>query len=241
MKNNNHPAPWLPLLLKYTATTTGRDKVYRFIQYLGKFAAYRLATLDPKGNKDQVDKITKLVKHLSLSRKLMRIGRPLEYAQNLIAGVPTTKDPVLLYSLIAKNGLLAIWMGFDFLAWAQGVGIWKSADPKALSQNTNRFWFAGLAAGYIATVYNVHVLAVLEKAKREGAAMSEDQGKEAKALLASRNKLLRDLFQQSLDILVPAKGLELISLSDGVIGLTGALTSLMGAQAQWGKVNSSSK
>ncbi|ORZ37702.1 peroxisomal biogenesis factor 11 [Catenaria anguillulae PL171] len=234
------------MLTKYTATTVGRDKLYRLIQYLSKFLAHRLLTLDAKANKDTIDKLTKLVKHLSLSRKLMRIGRPLEYAQNLLTNVPATKDPVIRYCLIGKNMLLTVWMGYDFLAWAQGVGLWKSTDAKRMQERTNRFWFAGLACGLVSTVYQIHVnmskyvrfaCVRLLSLSRFRSMLSTHLLTYPRSVYSTRSKLLRQIFQELLDILVPAKGLGYHSLSDGVIGLTGALTSAMGAQAQWNKVH----
>ncbi|KAI9183138.1 Peroxisomal membrane protein PMP27 [Blastocladiella emersonii ATCC 22665] len=229
----------LPLIIKYTATTTGRDKVYRLVQYLCKFLAYRLAQTDSAGsNKDLVAKLTKLVKHLSLSRKLMRIGRPIEYAQNLITGLATQRDEVIKYCVVGKNALLTVWMGYDFLAWAQGVGLWKSDNPTTFSNRLNKFWFSGLVCGLVSTAYQIHKNETrLAAVKAASGNASEEIVKEEKALIANRRKLARQIFQESLDILVPAKGLGYIGLSDGVIGLTGALTSLMGVQAQWKKVH----
>ncbi|KNE57212.1 hypothetical protein AMAG_02953 [Allomyces macrogynus ATCC 38327] len=228
-------------ITKYTATTTGRDKVYRFIQYFSRFLAFRLLAADPKGNKELASKITKLVKHLSLSRKLMRIGRPLEYFLNIMNGIATQKDEFIKYCLIGKNAALSVWMVFDFLAWAQGVGLWKSKNPELLSLRTNRFWITGLIFGLMSTWYQItgvlkrHL--ALQKVKAQNKLTAEDTLAEEKAVHAASKKLARQVFQESLDILVPARGLKWVTLSDGFIGLSGALTSLMGAESQWKKVH----
>src|SRR5690349_9608420 len=55
--------PWL----KYTATTVGRDKIYRAVQYFSRFLAWYL--LRQGATKETVARFNNLKKTLGLSRK----------------------------------------------------------------------------------------------------------------------------------------------------------------------------
>jgi hypothetical protein len=55
--------PWL----KYTATTVGRDKIYRAVQYFSRFLAWYL--LRQGATKETVARFNSLKKTLGLSRK----------------------------------------------------------------------------------------------------------------------------------------------------------------------------
>ncbi|KAG0276558.1 hypothetical protein BGZ95_007393, partial [Linnemannia exigua] len=52
-----------------------------------------------------------------------------------------------------------------------------------------------------------------------------------------QHALNKALLQDGLDLLIPASGLGYVDLDDGVVGLIGTATSLMGAESHWAKVN----
>ena len=56
--------PWI----KFTATTVGRDKLYRTIQYVSKLLAYHFAQ-QGLATKENVDRLTKLSNSVGLARK----------------------------------------------------------------------------------------------------------------------------------------------------------------------------
>lgn len=60
--------------------------------------------------------------------------------------------------------------------------------------------------------------------------------KEGEALVKERREVETQLLQDSLDALIPASALEYIRISDGLVGLAGFYTSLMGMRSQWRKV-----
>ncbi|KAL7746610.1 Peroxisomal membrane protein PMP27 [Sorochytrium milnesiophthora] len=206
------PPPELQKIVKYTATTTGRDKCYRLVQYASKFLAYQLTQHGGAEHKDTVTKLNLLVKHLSLSRK----RTPLEYLQTLLQTLSKEQDEVVKTCTIAKNVTLSVWMAFDFAIWAQGVGLWKSKNPTVLSRRNNLFWIYGLLFGWLA-----NLLAVVNASKDDATTT------ERKKLLANRKTLVRDVLHTAIDMLVPAKGLGWVDLSDGVIGITGSISSIL--------------
>jgi peroxin-11B len=54
--------------LRFAATTVGRDKVYRFVQYFARFLAYYLAQRE-NYNKETVQRLSNLKSSIGLARK----------------------------------------------------------------------------------------------------------------------------------------------------------------------------
>ena len=54
--------------MRFAATTVGRDKVYRFVQYLSRFLAYYLAQREGY-NKETVQRLANLKSSIGLARK----------------------------------------------------------------------------------------------------------------------------------------------------------------------------
>ena len=69
MLKTSLPLRPLPIdsFLKLLASTQGRDKVYRLIQYFGRFLAYYLAKMSPSS--EYVKRIQKLSVAIGLARK----------------------------------------------------------------------------------------------------------------------------------------------------------------------------
>ena len=56
---------WIDQWIKFTATTAGRDKIYRFFQYFSRFLAYNLAS----DSNNLAERLAKLSLAISQSRK----------------------------------------------------------------------------------------------------------------------------------------------------------------------------
>ncbi|KAF9368918.1 Peroxisomal membrane protein PMP27, partial [Podila verticillata] len=100
--------PWL----KFTATTVGRDKLYRGVQYFSRFLAWYL--LRQGASKETVARFNNLKKTLGLSRKLMRFGKPIEHLEGA-ALATSVKDEFLRFCGVAKQLSYAGYLTFDGL------------------------------------------------------------------------------------------------------------------------------
>ncbi|CAG8710741.1 15871_t:CDS:2, partial [Dentiscutata heterogama] len=54
-------------------------------------------------------------------------------------------------------------------------------------------------------------------------------------LRRERKNLIRQLFQDLFDIMIPLTSLGYIHLEDGVVGLAGVFSAIIGAKIQWEK------
>jgi len=238
-------------ILKLLATTVGRDKIYRAVQYFARFYAWYLYR---KGSsKDDVARWNALKDSLATSRKLMRVGKPLEHIQAATNsfGLP---DEMLKATAIGRQLGYAGYLTLDMLVWVQKSGFYKFKNIKTINENAQRFWLVGIAFSIISGIYKlrkVHLrLHALERTKRSKqvelqalgnasarSSADADYRVEEKTLDNERHATLYQLLQDALDATIPATSLKYLNLDDGIIGLAGLATSLMGAKTQWKKVN----
>lgn len=231
-----HPA--ITASLKVGSTTVGRDKLYRAIQYFARFLAFYCLR---KGySKETVARLSALKSTLALSRKLMRIGKPLEHAQAAVKALDVS-NPVLKFTALGRQLGYAGYLFNDMLVWAHTAKVRPlAADRYAkIQQRAARLWFTGIAFSIVSSLYKVVGLNAREKAvaRPRGDAEKEVERKiELRQIKAQQASVRTQLVQDSLDILLPAGTLGYHNLDDGVLGLVGFVTSIMGLRSQIGKV-----
>ncbi|KAG0199506.1 Peroxisomal membrane protein PMP27 [Mortierella sp. GBA30] len=223
--------PWL----KYTATTVGRDKIYRAVQYFSRFLAWYL--LRQGYTKETVARFNSLKKTLGLSRK----RKPIEHLDNAVKAT-TVKDEFLRYCTIGKQLSYAGYLTLDGLIFIDGSGAYKFQNIKKYSELASKFWLAGIVFGFISGLYKTRQIQIRRETAARGLSHSAESEKshartELKALAKEQHSVNKQLLQDGLDMLIPATGLGYLSLDDGAVGLIGTATAIMGAKSQWAKVN----
>ncbi|KAG0223024.1 peroxisomal biogenesis factor 11 [Mortierella sp. GBAus27b] len=230
--------PWL----KFTATTAGRDKLYRTVQYFSRFLAWYVARLG--ATKETVARFNNLKKALGLSRKLMRIGKPIEHVEAAVVAATALSDKMLLVSIVGKQLSYAGYLTYDALIFLDGAGAYKFKEIKRYNELANKFWLAGILFSILTGLYKTRRIQI-----RRGAAVrnlkqsGEKEGDkshahtELKAIAKEQRDVNWQLLQDALDALIPSSSLGYVNLDDGIVGLVGTITSIMGAQTQWAKVN----
>ncbi|KDQ63612.1 hypothetical protein JAAARDRAFT_118980 [Jaapia argillacea MUCL 33604] len=231
--------------LKLLGTTTGRDKTYRAVQYLARFLAWFLLT---RGYKDQSVRWNALKSHLALGRKMMRLGKPLENLQAALRAIQSygkgeTGEQI---TTIARQLSYFGYLSYDTLVWANAIKFitLKPETAQKVNKTANRFWLAGILLNITHGLLKAGRLANEAKKLRSGPAWSEkDVGAEADlelkyrslevARAATRHQFVIDV----LDVWLPATSLGLVNINEGVLGIFGLVTSIMGFRSQWIAVN----
>ncbi|ORY91643.1 peroxisomal biogenesis factor 11 [Leucosporidium creatinivorum] len=230
-----HPA--LTSALKVGSTTVGRDKLYRAIQYLARFLAFY--TLRKGYSNETVARLSALKSTLALSRKLMRIGKPLEHLQAAVKSLDV-QDPFLKITALGRQLGYAGYLTNDMLVWAHTAKVRPFTAPTAqkIGQRAAQFWLAGISFSILSSLYRLVDLNRREQqARRVGASEKEgDRKVELKTVLAQRSAVRTQLLQDALDFLLPAGTLGYHNLDDGVLGIVGVVTSIMGLRSQITKV-----
>ncbi|GAA5841332.1 hypothetical protein JCM9279_000616 [Rhodotorula babjevae] len=230
-----HPA--ISASLKVGSTTVGRDKLYRAIQYYARFLAWYCLR---KGYANEtVAHLNALKSALGLSRKLMRIGKPLEHAQAAVKSLDI-QDSVLKLTTVGRQVGYAGYLVHDMLVWLHSAKVYSFSPVtyKRIQLRAARLWMTGIACSIVCSVYKLYGLQQREAAVRRafGGEKVDERKVELKTIRTQQAATRYQLVQDSLDILIPSGTLGYHSLNDGVIGLAGTVTSFMGLRSQVNKV-----
>ncbi|KAJ9496073.1 Peroxisomal membrane protein PMP27 [Exophiala xenobiotica] len=228
-----HPA--VTHYLRYVATTVGRDKVLRTIQYFSRFYAWYLyRTNNPTS---AIQPWTTLKNQFSLTRKILRIGKFVEHlragSEIYDAAVKSSNgDKVTQYLQTLRQIGYAGYMLFDMMTVLDAMGVKKDPKAKNIQTLAYRFWCTGLIASALAGIYNNYKLSARTRAVDEKDAEAKvEKVKIAKQQRAVNIQLISDLC----DLTVPSTALGYINLDDGIIGLAGTTSSLLGVYGAWQK------
>ncbi|OLN85167.1 Peroxisomal membrane protein PMP30A [Colletotrichum chlorophyti] len=217
--------------LKFVATTVGRDKLLRTLQYFARFYAWYLFRTN--GSKADIAPWDALKKQFGLTRKLMRVGKNVEHFKAAAqASDNKTTDPILRYAAVGRQLGYAGYLTFDAATVLDATGIRKWDGAKKLQKEAFRFWAIGLIFSIVGQTYTLYRLQQREAKvdKKEGEGVVEAK-RIAIERAASRLQLLSDLC----DLTVPTSALAWANFDDGIVGLAGTVSSLIGVYTQWKK------
>lgn len=155
--------------LKFVATTIGRDKLLRTIQYFARFYSWYL--LRTNGSKSQIASWDALKKQFGLARKIFRAGKNVEHLKAAASAADSKSlDPVLQYATIGRQLGYAGYLSFDLATLPDALGFSKSPRAKTFQREAYRFWAIGIACSLVAQLYSLHLL------KRRAALLDTKEG-----------------------------------------------------------------
>ncbi|KAI9832436.1 MAG: Peroxisomal membrane protein PMP27 [Phylliscum demangeonii] len=223
--------PTVAHYLRFVATTIGRDKLLRTIQYFARFYAWYLVRT--KHSAARVAPLEAITKHFGLSRKLLSIGKNVEHLKAAaVAADARGLDPVLQYCTVARQLCYALYLTLDTVTYLDVVGIRRSSAAKRLQRDAYKAWLAGLIFNTVAGVYSLAQLrrrqSVLDRKEGEGVVEGKRLERER---MATNLQLVSDLC----DITLPSSALGYVNLHDGVVGLAGLVSSVIGVWNVWQK------
>ncbi|KAI1106558.1 peroxisomal biogenesis factor 11 [Jackrogersella minutella] len=225
--------PTVAHYLKFVATTVGRDKLLRTLQYFSRFYAWYLFRTN--GTKGEVAPFEAIKKQFGLARKLLRVGKNVEHfkaAASAADDKASVPDPVLRYAAIGRQLGYAGYLTFDAATVLDALGVRRWEGAKRAQREAYRFWAVGLLCSLVAQSYILYKLREREAKvdKKEGEGVVESK-RIALERAASQLQLISDLC----DLTVPTSALGWIGFDDGFVGLAGTVSSLIGVYLQWKK------
>lgn len=157
--------------LRFVATTVGRDKLLRTIQYFARFYSWYL--LRTNGSKSQIAAWDALKKQFGLARKIFRAGKNVEHFKAAAAAADSkTLDPVLQYATVGRQLGYAGYLTCDLATLPDALGVKKWDRAKTFQREAYRFWAIGLVCSVIAQLYSLHLL------NRRGALLDTKEGED---------------------------------------------------------------
>ena len=162
--------------LRFVATTVGRDKVLRTLQYFARFYAWYL--LRTNGTKADIAPWDAVKKQFGLARKIMRAGKNVEHFKAAaVAADAKTMDPVLRYAAVGRQLGYAGYLTLDLATLLDAAGIRKSPSAKKFQTEAYRFWAIGILCSVVAQLYTQYRLKEREAKvdKKEGEGVVESK------------------------------------------------------------------
>lgn len=163
--------------LRFVATTVGRDKVLRLLQYFARFYSWYL--LRTNATRAEIAPYEAIKKSFGQTRKLLRVGKNIEHIKAAAVAFDslTTKsanggDAVLKYCALGRQLGYAGYLTGDLLTVPTTLNIKAWDGAKRAGREAYRFWAMGLACSIVAQVYTLHQLrqreAKVDKKEGEG-------------------------------------------------------------------------
>lgn len=233
--------PTLNRSLKLWATTVGRDKTYRLVQYFSRFLAWYFLLL---GRKEQAARYNALKSALGSGRKLMRLFKPIEHAQAALRAASTPEYPFEQYTAIGRQLGYFGYLSLDMIVWANSIKFLSLSPETAKKVNltSQRFWLSGILFSIVHSAAKSARITQEVKKLREVGSVAEKDPKDQVYLKAQAATLKKayavsqyQLIQDSLDIWLPVTNLQFVQLNDGVLGIIGTITSIMALRLNWAK------
>ncbi|RCI16230.1 hypothetical protein L249_2806 [Ophiocordyceps polyrhachis-furcata BCC 54312] len=257
--------PSLAHYLRFAATTLGRDKLLRTVQYFARFYAWYL--LRTNALQSNIDPWAALKRQLGLTRRILRLGKPLEHLQAAALAFDqqrrrksgssnsnnkdndnnnnSEKNTTTTTSNI--KSVDSCFRTYVAVARQLSYAVYLSLDALALpdalglvksprAPAIQRQAYRFWAFGIIFSI--AAQLYSLRQLRRREAAIDRRDGEgvvESKRIAFERSASRIQLLCDLCDLTIPTSALGWLSFDDGFVGLAGACSSLIGIHSQWSK------
>jgi len=166
----------------------------------------------------------------------MRIGKNVEsFKAASLAYDEKAIDPFLKYTSVGRHLGYAGYLTFDSIHYLDAAGIYKLSNAKAISDLAYRFWFSGLVCSIVSSAYTLRRIA-----QRHASLNKQDAEHtvEEKKLVRDEKLIKTQLISDLCDVTIPGYALGIWGfqgLDDGIVGLAGTVSSVIGCTAAWAR------
>uniref|UniRef100_A0A0B7BS85 Peroxisomal membrane protein 11B n=1 Tax=Arion vulgaris TaxID=1028688 RepID=A0A0B7BS85_9EUPU len=237
---------FLDTFVKFNSLASGRDKLFRLLQYGSKFGWWYLQQTDV--TPEIVIKLQRLSSALSTTRKFMRLGKSIDFLHGANRSLYLT-DAVLRWSITLSKLNQSVYLLFDHVIWAGRVGL-ATIDKDKWANLSSRFWIATIILNLVRDLYEI-IQIFVQELKLKAVKSSRSQYKNGvsehkqitKPFLTSTQVIMKcivenqpvflDLVRNLCDLVLPLEALGHIKASPGVQGLAGTVSSIIGIASSW--------
>ncbi|CAK7264411.1 Peroxisomal membrane protein PMP27 [Sporothrix epigloea] len=232
--------PTVAHYLRFAATTVGRDKLLRTVQYFARFYVwYRLRT---NATTAEMAPWAALKTVLGKARKLLQAGKNVEHFKAAVAASQDPKlstaavgSPLLRYATVGRQLSYASYLTIELIMLPESLGVRKLGDralATRLKRDATRLWTVGLLCSVFIQLSTLRRLQARETLldRKDGEGVVESK-RIAKERTASHLQLICD----ACDLTNTTSSLGWTSFDDGVVGLAGTAAGMIGIYNQWKK------
>ncbi|KAK7116831.1 peroxisomal membrane protein 11B-like [Littorina saxatilis] len=237
-------------IVKFNAQASGRDKLFRLVQYCSKFIGWYLQQASVA--EDFVQKLQLISNALSTCRKFLRVGKSADFVHAALQSLHISDD-VLRWTITVSKVNQAVYLVFDHIVLAGRLGIAK-VDKDKWNRLSAQFWLVTLVLGMTRDVYDL-INCIGRDLRDRDAKLSQQRKVSGETLdnnnlhrprkavpsksrvvwrsVADNKPLVLDLVKNLSDLVLPLEALGHIQASPGVQGLFGVLSSVIGIVTTW--------
>ncbi|XP_042202662.1 peroxisomal membrane protein 11B isoform X2 [Callorhinchus milii] len=184
--------------------------------------------------------------HMSLGRKLFRLGNSLEALEAAKRSIHLS-DLVLRFCITVSHLNRAMYFACDNILWAGKVGLASKMDQEKWSQRSFRYYLFALIMSLTRDAYDLSLLMQREAQSRHKASTPAENGytpRSGSGITLLREKarvqlsllhcalranppLLLDILKNVCDIFIPLDKLGLFKTNPGMVGVCGLTSSAL--------------
>ncbi|XP_014746765.1 PREDICTED: peroxisomal membrane protein 11B [Sturnus vulgaris] len=233
--------------VRFSAQSQARERLLRAAQYACTLAGAALSRAGngSGGSSGTLSRLQHLEAHLSLGRKLLRLGGS---AEALVGAQRSLHlpDPVLRFCLTLSHLNRALFLACDNVLWAGKTGVLPGLAMDKWSQRSFRYYLFALVVNLSRDAYEIRVLLErAEAARKRGKSPEKRPQLQADGriqrlrlqlqlqlqlllqVLRDNPPLLLDVLRNACDLVIPLEKLGLCRSSPGIVGFCGLASSLL--------------
>uniref|UniRef100_A0A3Q2QEC6 Peroxisomal biogenesis factor 11 beta n=1 Tax=Fundulus heteroclitus TaxID=8078 RepID=A0A3Q2QEC6_FUNHE len=221
---------WLNEAVQLSAPFTEFWLIHRAAQYACMLLGYSLQK--SRVGTDLHRTISDVEAHMSLTRKLLRLGNSVEALQAAKRAIHLS-DSVLRLCLTISHLNRAMYFACDNVLWAGKTGIISKLDQQKWSQRSFRYYLFALILNITRDAYELCLLLDCDDRYKITAAPAlmwvplRRRFDQVQTVLYNNPPLLLDLLKNGCDIFIPLDKLGIYQTSPGFVGMCGMLSSVL--------------
>uniref|UniRef100_A0A8C5WD02 Peroxisomal biosis factor 11 beta n=1 Tax=Leptobrachium leishanense TaxID=445787 RepID=A0A8C5WD02_9ANUR len=227
--------------VRFSNQSQAKERVIRAAQYACTFLGY---TLQRNGsNAELVSTLKQLEGHLSLTRKLIRLGNSVDALEAAKRAIHLS-DVVLRFCITVSHLNKAMYFACDNILWLGKTGLSKNMDLEKWNQRSFRYYLFAIIMSLSRDLYELKLLMEIENNSKRSASKSEENGVVPQKtppphrllsiqlgllahVLRSNPPLLLDILKNTCDLFIPLDKLGLYKTNPGLVGLCGVTSSVL--------------
>ncbi|XP_063802928.1 peroxisomal membrane protein 11B [Pseudophryne corroboree] len=228
--------------VRFSGQSQAKERIIRAAQYACTLLGYSLQKSGASA--ELVATLKRLESHLSLGRKLFRLGNSVDALESAKRAIHLS-DVVLRFCITVSHLNRAMYFGCDNILWLGKSGLSRELDQEKWSQRSFRYYLFSLIMNLSRDLYELKLLMEVEQGqKRPSSKASAENGE-----MSCRNRpprqvlglqlhlllhvlrcnppLLLDVVKNTCDLFIPLDKLGLYKTNPGFVGLCGLTSSIL--------------
>nr|XP_033779828.1 peroxisomal membrane protein 11B [Geotrypetes seraphini] len=233
--------------VRFNVQSQAKERLFRAGQYACTFLGHMLQRNGASA--ELVARIKQLEAHLSLGRKLFRLGNSVDSLEAAKRAIHLS-DIVLRFCITVSHLNRVMYFACDNILWAGRSGLVRHVDQDKWGQRSFRYYLFALIMNLSRDAYELKLLMEHETCgKRQKSALVVERGDEDREavhgsmrelmlrlqiqlrllchVLRSNPPLLLDIVKNACDIFIPLDKLGLYRTNAGFVGLCGLTSSVL--------------